>query len=389
MFTTFIKRYGALAVILKRFICLLIIALNTLASVACAVQMSFLGDINLPAGTQYDGTEFGGISGLAYREEIGAFLAISDDKGDIQSPRMYSIKLTLGTPLGLDIVQVTTLMDQGRGPFPLLALDPEGIAASPGGRVFVSSEGNLRSGTPRVNPRIFELRPNGEWVADLQIPEKYIPNHSEPQSKGVFNNGAFETLTLTPSEDFLFTALEEPLVQDDTPASVVKGAKGRILRFARNGETYSAGQEFVYPIEMNPIPQGQQVARDLYNGVSDMLALDQNHLIAMERGTVQVGAEAFMTSVRLYLVTITDTATDVSGMDSLRDQSYIPVEKSLLLDLNSILDRLTPGWQNLDNLEGISFGPSLPNGNRTVILISDDNFNAVQRTQALVFELSN
>ncbi|MBK7559251.1 MAG: esterase-like activity of phytase family protein [Chitinophagaceae bacterium] len=40
-----------------------------------------------------------------------------------------------------------------------------------------------------------------------------------------------------------------------------------------------------------------------------------------------------------------------------------------------------------DNLEGITFGPPLPNGNRTLICIADNNFNILEKAQILLFEV--
>jgi len=44
--------------------------------------------------------------------------------------------------------------------------------------------------------------------------------------------------------------------------------------------------------------------------------------------------------------------------------------------------------KKLDNTEGMTFGPRLPNGNRTLVFVSDDNFRASQITQFLAFELT-
>ncbi|MDX2939877.1 esterase-like activity of phytase family protein [Streptomyces ipomoeae] len=41
--------------------------------------------------------------------------------------------------------------------------------------------------------------------------------------------------------------------------------------------------------------------------------------------------------------------------------------------------------RRVDNVEGITLGPRLPDGRRTVLLVSDDNFSAVQTTQFLAF----
>lgn len=41
----------------------------------------------------------------------------------------------------------------------------------------------------------------------------------------------------------------------------------------------------------------------------------------------------------------------------------------------------------LDNIEGLTLGPWLPDGQRSLILVSDNNFNSLQRTQILAFKL--
>lgn len=38
----------------------------------------------------------------------------------------------------------------------------------------------------------------------------------------------------------------------------------------------------------------------------------------------------------------------------------------------------------IDNLEGMTFGPTLPDGRRTLIIVSDNNFNETQFTQFIV-----
>ena len=59
----------------------------------------------------------------------------------------------------------------------------------------------------------------------------------------------------------------------------------------------------------------------------------------------------------------------------------MPARKRLLLDLEKI------GLERVDNIEGISWGPRLENGRRSLVMISDDNFNAQQVTQILAFEV--
>jgi hypothetical protein len=41
----------------------------------------------------------------------------------------------------------------------------------------------------------------------------------------------------------------------------------------------------------------------------------------------------------------------------------------------------------LDNLEGMTLGPRLPDGSQSLLLVSDNNFNSLQITQLLLFRL--
>ena len=42
----------------------------------------------------------------------------------------------------------------------------------------------------------------------------------------------------------------------------------------------------------------------------------------------------------------------------------------------------------LDNVEGMTFGPKLPDGRRALLLVSDNNFSAAGFTQFLLFAVS-
>jgi hypothetical protein len=58
-----------------------------------------------------------------------------------------------------------------------------------------------------------------------------------------------------------------------------------------------------------------------------------------------------------------------------------PAEKTLLIDLDTL-------GIPLDNVEGMAFGPDLPDGRRSLILVSDNNFAPAQFTQFLLFAVS-
>ena len=77
---------------------------------------------------------------------------------------------------------------------------------------------------------------------------------------------------------------------------------------------------------------------------------------------------------------------DVRSIDGLLGQKFTTMKKELILNLSDVKEKLTEGI--IDNIEGITFGPKLPNGNRLLILVADDNFQKFGRqlNQFLFFE---
>ena len=65
---------------------------------------------------------------------------------------------------------------------------------------------------------------------------------------------------------------------------------------------------------------------------------------------------------------------------SLHGANFSAMHKRLVLDLS------TTGIDT-DNIEGAAWGPRLPNGNATLLLVSDDNFHPRQVNQFLAFEV--
>ena len=111
--------------------------------------------------------------------------------------------------------------------------------------------------------------------------------------------------------------------------------------------------------------------------MTEFLAIDQGgHFLSLERSYGLMGFQ-----VKLFQLT-SGGATDTSAITSLRGQrkGIQPIQKQLLLDLNTLGIRI-------DNLEGITIGPRLPDGSQSLVLVSDDNFQAKQVTQFLLLRL--
>jgi hypothetical protein len=125
------------------------------------------------------------------------------------------------------------------------------------------------------------------------------------------------------------------------------------------------------------------------NGISEILAIDAFRLLVLERSfTAGVG-----NSLRLYQVDTRD-GSDTLQQDTLSPGAWQPMRKTLVANLDdfvAINGQPRPGLRRLDNTEGMAWGPRIPDKNgklgpRTLVLISDDNFNPRQITQIIAFE---
>ena len=108
--------------------------------------------------------------------------------------------------------------------------------------------------------------------------------------------------------------------------------------------------------------------------------LDAHRMLVLERAYMAGYGPDNSTSLRLYLVDTRD-GSDTLNLPALQSGNYNAASKTLVADFSNF-----PGLTRLDNTEGITWGPALTNGNRTLVFVSDDNFNPRQITQFLAFE---
>jgi len=135
-------------------------------------------------------------------------------------------------------------------------------------------------------------------------------------------------------------------------------------------------KEFLYSTE--PISPFLNLTGKFASGLTDLIALDNHgHFVSIERSFAGLGF-----GVALFKVSLSgaDNIQKINSLLTINSKSIKPVEKELLLDLRT-LDVA------LDNIEGLTIGPWLPNGQKALILISDNNFNSIQRSQILAFQL--
>ena len=352
---------------------LALVPVATGAQGAPPAPLRLLGEFVYPAGTTFEGTTVGEFSGVAYDPRRDVYYVVADDRS---IARFYTLKIDTG-PRGISDVRVVgmTVLDSDAGtpgvqPYPAGDSDLEEIVLLPTGDLLISSERD-RNNAPWL--RRFAL--DGRLLGDLPIPEKFQP----AAERGTRSNLAFEAMALSPDGTTLFVANEQALVQDGPLATPDAGTDVRLLRYDLRGAP-RPGAEVVYRTE--PIfarPEPSTAAAD--NGVSAMVwirhVLPQFDVLVMERSFVT----GIGNGVRIFGVSLSN-AQDVSGLAALPSPfAGQRAAKTLLLDLRQA--GIVP-----DNLEAMTLGPRLPNGRPSLIVLTDDNASATQRSLILWFEIN-
>lgn len=282
----------------------------------------------------------------------------------------YSIPLDPGTEPSL-VETVMVVDSSGRGftgdssslntsdPFSSPRYDPEGVRVLASGNMVIAEE---------YGPRIDEFDAAGRLVRRFEIPAAFRPENFGPSvenemppssNRGRQVNRGFEGLALTPSGR-LAAILQGPLIQD--------GALGE--RNSRIGVN-------VRVLEIDPAGGGSRqlvyTLASARHGVSEILAVDEARFLVIERDG-RKGSEA-----RFKRVLLADFsgATDVSGIESLPTAGLPPgVESAVTSDFIDLLDPAfgLAGAGFPEKVEGLCFGPDLPDGSRSLLVATDNDF---------------
>ena len=334
-----------------------------------------IGTVDISTGTPFEGTELGGLSSITYDPARDIYYAISDDQGTIDPVRYYTLDIDVSDGQldagDITFLDVTTILDPSGAPYAPTSLDPEGLVLAHEGQLYFSSEG-FAALTPPLDPFINRMNLNGRHNRSLVIPDKFLPDGS--LTRGVRPNLGFESLNVTPDHKTLVTASEGALAQDGPAANVGQSSFARILEYRLSPGR--PGSEYVYVV--NPVAETPDPANAFrVNGLVELLPLDNaGTMLALER-SFSVGAEGGGNTIWLYEIQ-TQGATDVSDKFSLLNQAFTPVTKREILNVEEDLG-IEP-----DNIEGMAFGPALPDGRLPLILVSDNNFAVNQTTQFIV-----
>ncbi|PZD73780.1 hypothetical protein C1752_01734 [Acaryochloris thomasi RCC1774] len=339
------------------------------------LDLEFVGDYALPQ-TSFEGTTVGGLSALTYDQRRDLIYALSDDR---QQPRFYTLALNISEADQIEeitVETVTVLQDEQEQSVAPKVLDPEGIVLTPQDQLWISSEGVQTQSPPIL--AAFDLA-QGSWQEQLKLPSHFLPalatdelETSEPPApQGIADNRGFEALAISPEGDRIFTATELPLIQDVNPDDSDPKFYSRLLHYLVGDVRPLLISEYLYPLEPPTLGTG-------LNGLTELTTLDSGgHFLSLERSFSPLSGF----NAKVFQIA-TGGATDTSSLEKLELplQGVNPVFKQPLLNLRDL-------GMTLSNLEGMVSGPILSDGSRSLLLVSDNGFEAEQPTQFLLFRL--
>ncbi|MCV6986623.1 esterase-like activity of phytase family protein [Mycobacterium shinjukuense] len=345
-------------------------------------MLSYLGQAQVPFDASVAGAAIGGLSGISYDAGRQIYYVLSDDRSKTGPARFFTVRLSLSDK-GIDDIAITgmhPLLDRsgqsfrplkldGTTPFvePVVPPDPEGIAFDAARqRLYWSSEGERLTDREPVlaDPWVRIAGTDGGYLGEFALP----PNLAmSAQSTGPRRNQALEGLALTPDGRSLFAAMEAPGYNDGPVAAGDRGALTRITKF--DVATAAPSAQYAYPTE----PAAGSAER---NGVSDLVALSDTTFLVVER------SKAVPPVVRVFRAEV-GAATDVLAMPSMQGAALTPMSKTLAADLSA-----TSGSSPAPNIEGITLGPTLPDGRQSVVLVADNDFAPGRASQFLLYAMS-
>ncbi len=266
---------------------------------------------------------------------------------------------------GRSLVGVATAFDPAK-PAATLRFDPEAVRVGRDGSIFISDE---------YGPYIYQFAPTGKRLRSIPVPKKFLianPRADEDaeiaanQSGRVTNKG-MEGLAITPDGRKLVGAMQAPLIQDG-------GRKAMCTRLIEIDIASGASREFLYPMAKSGL------------GLSEILAVNENEFLVIERDG-KSGKEA--REKKIVRIDVSK-ATDISSTARLpKDgvpEGIVAVKKVAFIDLLDPRFGLA-GSDFPGKVEGLAFGPDLPDGRRLLIVTTDNDLKADQPTWIYAFAI--
>lgn len=271
---------------------------------------------------------------------------------------------------GVELVGLKTLLgssSEGRG----RRFDPECVRVLPSeggkpGDVLIGEE---------YGPRLVRFdRATGRAVREYALPGGFsvdspradAKDEIEANRRGRVTNNALEGLALSGDGATAYALMQGPLIQDG-------GKKGECLRLVEVDLRSGSTKQYVYPLI------------DDDHRTNEVLWMDGARFVVIERDNSK-GAAA--KSKRLRIADLAG-ATEIHGVESLPKKrkdlpaTITPIATRDWVDLLA-LDPATAKAGFPEKIEGLAWGPDLPDGRRCLLVTSDNDFLPDQPTYVWV-----
>ncbi|WP_339646597.1 esterase-like activity of phytase family protein [uncultured Salegentibacter sp.] len=335
------------------------------------IKLRYLDDVVLPQNLEVEETKVGGLSGIDFYN--GKYYLVCDQASN---PRVYKAEIPL-LNRSIDTVLITEVIKLNRNHefYKQHTPDLEGFRFdAEKNELVLSAEGSIQNGK---DPSVFHISTKGEFLSAYEIPE-YFKASGEQKPR---NNGVFEGLAESFDKKAYWVAMELPLEKDGPkPKIYATNSPVRITKYNKN--TQKPERQFAYKLDgISKFP----INWFAVNGVTEILEYAEDKFLVLERA-YSAGYGSNGNTVKIFDVDASE-ATNTLALENLRKSNYQYAEKRLVFDFKSVKNFLTE--ETIDNIEGMTFGPDLLNGKKSLLLVSDDNFSSFsdQITQFILLEL--
>ena len=325
-------------------------------------------------------------SGITYSGFGNLYYMVSDrgpgDPSNSWLDRMYKVEVAV-TPSGASFVVTPTLVhasllsneagdyfvgnssafDSTNSPASL-RFDPEDIRlSSTGTSVFVSDE---------FGPFVYEFDlSDKQRLRSIPVPAKFLIAHPNANNNdelppnntsGRQANRSMECLAISPDGSKLYGLTQSPLLQDGALNSS-NSRVGTNCRLLEMDLASGATREFLYKLSNASV------------GATALLAVNDHEFLVLERDGRGLNSGNSAQFKRIFRIDIA-AATEISAVASLPSTAtpagVTPVSKVLFLDV--LVASGIPGAAFPEKLEGMAFGPDLPDGRHLLVVSADNDF---------------
>jgi len=324
-----------------------------------------------------DNIPIGGFSGIDYNGDIWYLIS------DSSSPARYytaNIVYNQNEFTSISLNKMIVIKDASGNPIIENTIDPESIRYDITSQsIIYTSEGIIANG---ISPSLYKMHLNGKRLQTYSLPDNFKANTSNGLT-GPRHNGTLEGLCTSFDKNGYWIGMELPLIEDGaSPTITDTESPVRITKINK----ISTKPEYQFAYELDAVDRKPTLGTDIsLNGLTELIEYNENQFLVLER-SFSSGYLDGGNTVKIYKVDATN-ATNTLSMSSLAGKTYTKATKTLLFKFDDIRNKLT--FNIVGNIEGITFGPTLPDGSKSLIAISDNNFNRIfpQLNQLILFKV--